>query len=160
MKRSALIAAVCVAVFLLALGVAARQVRSSKTEIRTDRAPAAVGPYSQGIEAGGVVYCSGQLAIDAATGKIVAGGIEAETRQVLENLAAVLEAAGSSLDHAVKVTVILADIADFAAMNKVYAGFFKAPAPTRVTFQAAGLAMGARVEIDCIAVKPPVGGAR
>ncbi|MBM3293493.1 MAG: RidA family protein [Candidatus Aminicenantes bacterium] len=131
---------------------AASQGQGVKKEILTDKAPKAIGPYSQGIAAGGFVFCSGQLGTDPATGKLVEGGIEAETRQVLKNLAAVLEAAGTSLDDVVKCTVYLADMAEFGAMNKVYAEFFKAPFPARATTQVAGLAMKAKVEIDAVAV--------
>jgi len=138
----------------LALGAAAPAAQSLKTEVKSDRAPKAVGPYAQAIIAGGYVFCSGQIPLDPVAGKIVEGGIEVQTRQVLTNLKAVLEAAGSSLDHVVKCTVMITDMADFAAMNKVYAEFFKAPFPARATFQVAGLAMKAMVEIDCIAVKP------
>ena len=142
-----------VAAVVLALGAAAPAAQSLKTEVKTDLAPKAVGPYAQAITAGGFVFCSGQIPLDPATGKIVEGGIEVQTRQVLANLKAVLEAAGSSLDHVVKCTVMITDMADFAAMNKVYAEFFKAPFPARATFQVSGLAMKAMVEIDCIAVK-------
>ncbi len=142
---------------LALLGLAALSAQThepAKTIVQTDRAPKAIGPYSQAIAAGGFVFCSGQLGIDPATGKLIPGGIEAETRQALKNLQAVLEASGSSLDRVVKTTVILADMADFAAMNKVYSEFFPAAPPARATFQAAGLALQARVEIEGIAVKP------
>lgn len=151
MKRNIL---VIVTTAILMLGAAALTAQSLKTEVKSDKAPKAVGPYAQAVTAGSLVFCSGQLPIDPATGKLVAGGIEAQTRQVLMNLKVVLEAAGSSLDQVVKSTVMLADMADFAAMNTVYAEFFKAPFPARATFQAAGLAMGAKVEIDCIAIRP------
>jgi 2-iminobutanoate/2-iminopropanoate deaminase len=121
--------------------------------IQTDKAPAAIGPYSQGVAAGGFVFCSGQIPIDPATGQIVAGGIEEQTRQVFKNLAAILEAADSSLAQAVKCTVFLHDMNDFAAMNKVYAEFFKAPCPARATFQIGALALGARIEIECIGLQ-------
>jgi 2-iminobutanoate/2-iminopropanoate deaminase len=113
--------------------------------IATDRAPQAIGPYSQAVRAGNQIYCSGQIPIDPATGLIVDGDISAQTRQVLTNLARVLEAAGSSLDEVVKTT-------DFAAMNAVYATFFSSPAPARSTVQAARLPRDARIEIDVIAV--------
>jgi 2-iminobutanoate/2-iminopropanoate deaminase len=121
--------------------------------IQTDKAPAAIGPYSQGVAAGGFVFCSGQIPIDPATGQIVAGGIEEQTRQVFKNLAAILEAAGSSLAQAVKCTVFLHDMNDFAAMNKVYAEFFTGPAPARAAFQVVRLPKDVKVEIDCIAVQ-------
>ncbi|MBM3311284.1 MAG: RidA family protein [Candidatus Aminicenantes bacterium] len=125
----------------------------TKTAIQTEKAPKAVGPYSQGIMAGGLIFCAGQIPIDPATGKLVPGGIEDQTRQVLKNLAAVLEAGGSSLDDVVKCTVILTDMAEFGAMNKVYAEFFKTPYPARATFQSGALALGAKVEIECFAVR-------
>lgn len=139
---------------ILVAGAAALTAQSLKTEVKSDKAPKAVGPYAQAITAGSLVFCSGQIPIDPATGKLVEGGIEAQTRQVLLNLKVVLEAAGSSLDQVVKSTVMIMDMADFAAMNKVYAEFFKAPFPARATFQVSGLAMGAKVEIDCIAIRP------
>ena len=121
--------------------------------IQTDKAPAAIGPYSQGVAAGGFVFCSGQIPLDPVTGQIVAGGIEEQTRQVFKNLAAILEAAGSSLAQAVKCTVFLHDMNDFAAMNKVYAEFFTGPAPARAAFQVVRLPKDVKVEIDCIAVQ-------
>jgi 2-iminobutanoate/2-iminopropanoate deaminase len=120
--------------------------------IATDRAPQAIGPYSQAVRAGSYLYCSGQIPIDPATGLIIDGDIAAQTRQVLTNLSKVLEAGGASLDHVVKTTVYLADWDDCAAMNAVYATFFSAPAPARSTVQAARLPRDARVEIDVIAV--------
>lgn len=137
-----------------AAALAAQPQGPAKAVVQTDRAPKAIGPYSQAITAGGLIFCSGQLGINAADGKLVPGGIEAETRQALENLKAVLEKAGSSLDRIVKTTVILADMAEFAAMNKVYAEFFPSAPPARATFQAAGLALKARVEIEAIAIRP------
>ncbi len=94
------------------------------------------------------------LPVDPATGKVAPGGIEEQTRQVLKNLQAILEASGSSLDHVVKCTVLMTDLTEFAAMNKVYAEFFKPPFPARATFQIGALALGVKIEIDCIAVKP------
>ena len=120
--------------------------------IVTDRAPQAIGPYSQAVRAGNQIYCSGQIPIDPATGAIIDGDIAAQTRQVLTNLSKVLEAAGVSLDHVVKTTVYLADMNDFTAMNAVYGTFFSSPAPARSTVQAARLPRDARVEIDVIAV--------
>jgi 2-iminobutanoate/2-iminopropanoate deaminase len=120
--------------------------------IATDRAPQAIGPYSQAVRAGNQIYCSGQIPIDPATGTIIDGDIAVQTRQVLTNLSKVLEAAGVSLDHVVKTTVYLADMNDFAAMNGVYGTFFSSPAPARSTVQAARLPRDARVEIDVIAV--------
>jgi 2-iminobutanoate/2-iminopropanoate deaminase len=125
-----------------------------KKEIKTDKAPQAIGPYSQAIAAGELIFCSGQIPLDPATGNLVAGGIEEQTRQVLKNLSAILEAAGSSLDHAVKTTVFLQDMNEFAAMNKVYGEFFKAPAPARATVQVVRLPRDVKVEIECVALKP------
>ena len=120
--------------------------------IRTESAPQAIGPYSQAIRAGGFVFASGQIPLDPKTGEFVAGGISEQTEQVLRNLSAVLEAAGTSLDRVVKTTVFLADMNDFAAMNEVYGRYFKGDAPARSTVEAAGLPRGARVEIDAIAL--------
>jgi len=120
--------------------------------VSSDRAPAAIGPYSQAVRAGGLVFCSGQIALDPGTGELVAGGIGEQTRQVLRNLGAVLQAAGASPDDVVRTTVYLADLGDFAAMNAAYGEFFGQPAPARATVQAARLPRDARVEIDAIAV--------
>jgi len=121
--------------------------------IVTDRAPQAIGPYSQAVRAGNQIYCSGQIPIDPATGAVIDGDIAVQTRQVLTNLSKVLEAAGVSLDHVVKTTVYLADMNDFAAMNGVYGTFFSSPAPARSTVQAARLPRDVKVEIDLIAVR-------
>jgi 2-iminobutanoate/2-iminopropanoate deaminase len=123
-----------------------------KKQVQTDKAPKAIGPYSQGIIANGFVFCSGQIPIDPATGDLNTGTIEEQTRQVLKNLAAVLEAAGSSLDDAVKTTVFLQDMNDFAKMNAVYAEFFKAPTPARAAVQVARLPRDVKVEIEAIAL--------
>jgi 2-iminobutanoate/2-iminopropanoate deaminase len=123
-----------------------------KQIIQTDQAPQAIGPYSQAIKARGVVYASGQIPIDPATGQFVSGGITEQTEQVMKNVAAVLEAAGSGLDRIVKTTVFLADMEEFAAMNDVYAKFFSSEPPARATVQAAGLPRNARVEIEVIAL--------
>ena len=121
--------------------------------IRTEGAPQAIGPYSQAIRAGGFVFASGQIPIDPKTGEFVAGGIAEQTEQVLRNLSAVLEAAGTTLDRVVKTTVFLADMSDFAAMNEVYGRYFKEDAPpARATVQAAGLPRDALVEIEAIAL--------
>jgi len=119
--------------------------------VSTDAAPAAIGPYVQARIEGDVVYCSGQIALDPATGTLVEGGVAAEARRVLENLAAVLRAAGGGLSSVVKTTVFLVDMADFAALNEVYAEFFAAPHPARSTVAVAALPRGARVEIEAIA---------
>ena len=117
----------------------------------TGNAPAAIGPYSQAIVHGGVVYCSGQIAINPATGALIEGDVQAETHQVLTNLRAVLQAAGSDFDRALKVTVFLQDMNDFGAVNAVYAEHFGEARPARACVQAAGLPKGVRVEIDCVA---------
>jgi 2-iminobutanoate/2-iminopropanoate deaminase len=121
----------------------------------TDRAPKAIGPYSQAISTGDLIFCAGQTPIDPATGKLVAGGIQEQTRRALHNIAAVLEASGSSLARVVKTTVFLADLNDFQAMNAVYAEFFPPPVPppARSTVQVARLPLDARVEIEAIALK-------
>ncbi|HBE82506.1 MAG: RidA family protein [Blastocatellia bacterium] len=119
--------------------------------ISTDKAPGAIGPYSQAVKANGMVFCSGQIPIDIATGEFVSDDVSKQTEQVLKNLAAVLEAAGSGLDRVVKTTVFLADMNDFAAMNEVYGRYFDANKPARATVQAARLPRDAKVEIDCIA---------
>ena len=118
--------------------------------IATKKAPGAVGPYSQAIRVGDFVFTAGQLAFDPATGKLVEGGIQEQTRQVLRNITAVLEAAGSSLDKVVKTTVFLEDMGDFRAMNEVYSEFFPNEPPARSTV-VVGLALSALVEIDAIA---------
>ncbi|HEY8414100.1 MAG TPA: RidA family protein [Pyrinomonadaceae bacterium] len=123
-----------------------------RERVQTDRAPAAIGPYSQAIRAGGFVFASGQIPTDPATGQFVKGGIAEQTEQVLKNLGAVLEAAGSSLDKVVKTTVFLADMKEFAQMNEVYAKFFTTAPPARATVAAAGLPRDARVEIEAVAL--------
>ncbi len=122
--------------------------------IQTEKAPAAIGPYSQAIDSGaGLVFVSGQLPIDPATGAFPEGGIQEQTRQSLSNARAILEAAGLGLQQVVKTTVFLADMADFAAMNEVYAQFFSAPFPARSAVAVKTLPKGALVEIECIAAK-------
>lgn len=122
--------------------------------VTTDKAPPAMGPYSQAIVAGDLVFCAGQLGLDPVTRQIVGGDIKAQTRRVLDNLEAVLQAAGSSLDRVVKTTVFLEDIAEFAAMNEVYAERFGPHRPARSTVQVAKLpGTGGRVEIECIALR-------
>lgn len=122
--------------------------------VATAGAPAAIGPYVQARVEGRTVYCSGQIALDPATGQLVDGGIAEQTRRALENLSAVLATAGGGLADVVKTTVFLADMADFAPMNEVYAAFFREPYPARSTVAAAGLPRGARVEIEAVAVLP------
>ena len=121
--------------------------------ISTNNAPAAIGPYSQAIEAGGLVFASGQLPINPSTGAFPEGGIKEQTRQSILNAQAILESAGCSLSNVVKTTVLLADIADFAAMNEVYASFFIEPFPARSAFAVRDLPKGALVEIEMIAAK-------
>ena len=121
--------------------------------IHTDKAPAAIGPYSQAVKTGGLVFVSGQLPIDPATGAFAGEDITAQTRQSLLNIQAILAEAGADMSNVVKTTVLLANIADFAAMNAVYAEFFTAPFPARAAFQVAALPRGAKVEIEAIAVK-------
>ncbi len=122
--------------------------------MQTVRAPAAIGPYSQAVVAGGMVFCSGQIPLDPGTGQIVDGDVSAQARRVLDNLAAVLTAAGSSLDQVVKTSIFLLDLQDFAAVNAVYAEYFTGVLPARATVQVARLPRDVRVEIDCIAVLP------
>jgi 2-iminobutanoate/2-iminopropanoate deaminase len=123
-----------------------------KEIVQTDHAPQAIGPYSQALKANGLVFASGQIPTDPATSQFVAGGIVEQTEQVLKNLAAVLEAAGSGLDRVVKTTVFLLDMGDFAAMNEVYGKYFPQQPPARATVQAARLPRDARVEIEAIAL--------
>ncbi|MCI0339089.1 MAG: RidA family protein [Acidobacteria bacterium] len=120
--------------------------------IQTDRAPQAIGPYSQAVKANGMVFASGQIPLDPETMQLVEGDIRVQTERVLVNLKAVLEAAGSALDRVVKTTVYLADMNDFAAMNEIYATFFNSNRPARSTVQAARLPRDVRVEIDVIAL--------
>jgi 2-iminobutanoate/2-iminopropanoate deaminase len=120
--------------------------------IKTESAPAAIGPYSQAVRAGGFVFASGQIPTDPKTGVFVEGGIAEQTHQVMRNLLAVLEAAGTGLEAVVKTTVFLADMEDFSAMNEVYGQYFKENPPARATVQAAGLPRNARVEIEVIAL--------
>ena len=119
--------------------------------VRTAGAPAAIGPYSQGIRAGGFLFCSGQIPLDPATGKMAEGEIEVQTERVLKNLEAVLAAGGGTLASVVKTTVYLADLGDFPAMNAVYGKFFPHDPPARATVEVSKLPAGARVEIDAIA---------
>ena len=124
-----------------------------KKIIATNAAPAAIGPYSQGVDGGSIVITSGQLPIDAATGAFAEGGISGQTRQSLENVKAVLAQAGLGMEHVIKTTVFLKDMNDFAAMNEVYAGFFPDEPPARSAVEVARLPKGALVEIEAIAVR-------
>jgi 2-iminobutanoate/2-iminopropanoate deaminase len=122
--------------------------------ISTEKAPRAIGPYSQAIEASGrMIFCSGQIPLDPASGEMVgASDVRAQARRVMENLKAVVEAAGASLSQVVKTTIYLADLQDFGAVNEIYGGYFPSQPPARATVQVAGLPRGALVEIDAIAV--------
>jgi 2-iminobutanoate/2-iminopropanoate deaminase len=124
----------------------------NKKEVKTDRAPKAIGPYSQAIIAGGLVFASGQIALDPATGELNTGSIEEQTRQVLKNLAAVLEAAGSSMDMVVKATVFLQDMNEFGRMNQVYGEAFPPPYPARAAVQVARLPRDVKVEVEAVAL--------
>ena len=124
----------------------------TKTSVATPGAPGAVGPYSQGVRAGDLLFCSGQVALDPETGVIVPGGVEQQTHRVMANLKAVLEAGGSGLDHVVRATVYLIDMGDFDAMNRVYAGYFPGDKPARVCVEVSKLPKNGRVEIDAIGV--------
>ena len=119
--------------------------------VSTSSAPAAIGPYSQAIRSGGLLFLSGQIPLDPATGQLVPGGIEPQTRQVFANIAAILAAAGTSFDHVVSATVYVADMNDFAKVNEIYATYFSAPAPARATVQVARLPKDSLVEIQVIA---------
>lgn len=124
-----------------------------KKALNTEKAPAAIGPYSQGIEANGMVFLSGQLPIDATTGAFPEGGIKEQTRQSLQNAKSILQSAGLDMKNVVKTTVLLSDINDFVAMNEVYSEFFEQPYPARSAFAVRDLPKGALVEIEMIAVK-------
>jgi 2-iminobutanoate/2-iminopropanoate deaminase len=126
---------------------------TKRTVISTELAPKAIGPYSQAIRANGLVFCAGQTPIDPAVGKLIEGDVPAQTRRVLENIRAILDAAGTSLTKVVKTTVFLTDMANFKAMNEVYAEFFPEHPPARSTIAVAGLPLGAQVEIECIALE-------
>ena len=123
-----------------------------KQIIKTDNAPQAIGPYSQAVKVNGFIFASGQIPIDPATGQFVEGGIAEQTEQVMKNVSAVLQAAGSSLDRVVKTTVFLADMGEFTAMNEVYGRYFAQEPPARATVEAARLPRDARVEIEAIAL--------
>ncbi|HEY7523904.1 MAG TPA: RidA family protein [Candidatus Limnocylindrales bacterium] len=123
----------------------------TRQSISTTGAPQAIGPYSQGIDAGDLVFCSGQVGLDPATGELVPGGVEAEAERALRNLAAVLDAAGLGFADVVKTTIFLADIGDFAAVNAIYGRHMPDPPPARSTFAVAALPKGARIEIEATA---------
>ena len=123
----------------------------SKIAIATDRAPSAIGPYSQAISTGSMMFLSGQIPIDPASGALVSSDVSAQTEQVMKNLAAVLEAGGLSFKNVVKTTIYLTDLNDFQAVNTVYGSFFQPPPPARATVEVAALPKGSRVEIDAVA---------
>jgi 2-iminobutanoate/2-iminopropanoate deaminase len=127
----------------------------SRRRIETSAAPGAIGPYSQAIDTGALVHCSGQLGLDPSTGQLVVGGVAEQTERALRNLGSVLDAAGLSFADVAKTTCFLVDMDDFAAFNEVYARSFPEPAPARSTVAVAALPRGARVEIEAVAVRPP-----
>jgi len=124
-----------------------------KKIISTESAPRAIGPYSQAVETNGMLFLSGQLAIDPSTSKLADGGIKEQTEQVLKNIQAILTSAGYTFDNVVKSTCLLADIADFAAMNEVYSRYYSKDFPARAAYAVKGLPLGALIEIETIAVK-------
>ena len=124
-----------------------------RAQIHAERAPQAIGPYSQAIATDSMLWLSGQVALDPATGNLIEGGVAEQTRRALDNLGAVLTQGGSGFDRVVKTTVYLVDMADFAEMNQVYAEYFPAPAPARATVAVNGLPRGARVEIEAVALR-------
>ena len=126
----------------------------TRRAISTTDAPAAIGPYSQAIADGGILFCSGQLGLDPATGRLVEGDTAAQAERALRNLGAVLDAAGCSFANVAKITIFLAEMADFAAVNRVYMGFFPDPAPARSTVAVKQLPIGALIEIEALAVRP------
>ncbi|MGB9005861.1 MAG: RidA family protein [Candidatus Aminicenantales bacterium] len=152
-RRKALAALGGLAIFSPFLFAHNKRSENMKKEVKTDKAPKAIGPYSQAIVANGFVFASGQIPIIPATGDLSRGTIEEQTKQVLLNLGAVLEAAGSSLNDVVKATVFLQDMSDFGKMNAVYQEFFQAPFPARAAVQVARLPRDVRVEIEAIALK-------
>jgi 2-iminobutanoate/2-iminopropanoate deaminase len=151
-RRSFLGALAALGAFVTRLRATPTRSGKMKKQVQTDKAPKAIGPYSQAIEAGSFLFCSGQIPIDPATGNLVPGTIEDQTRQVLKNLGAVLEAGGSSLGNVVKATVFLQDMNDFSRMNAVYGEFFRPPYPARAAVQVARLPRDVKVEIEAIAL--------
>lgn len=125
-----------------------------RSVIVSSEVPGAIGPYSVGIQAGDLIFVSGTIGVDPATGEFVPGGVEAQTRQVLTNISKVLEAAGSSMESVLKTTVFLTDLGEFSSMNEVYAGFFQKEPPARSTIEVSALPAGALVEIEAIAIRP------
>lgn len=141
------------AVLLISLAIGVNAQSGGKRAVESPDAPKAIGPYSQAIIANGFIFTAGQVGADPKTGALVEGGIEAQTEQVLRNIAAVLKAAGSSLEDVIKTTVFLADLNDFAKMNEIYAKRFKTPFPARSTVQVARLPRDAKIEIEAVAVQ-------
>lgn len=123
----------------------------AKKQIQTTQAPSAIGPYSQGIQAGNLIFVSGQIPLDPKSGELITGSIEDQTRRVLDNLKGILEAAGASMDAVVRTTIFLKDMGNFARVNEIYGSYFKAPFPARATVEVARLPKDVAVEIDCIA---------
>jgi len=154
-RRNALLVLGSLGLFKPRLSGNIGEIEDMKQEVKTDKAPKAIGPYSQAVIANGFVFCSGQISLDPATGELIAGPIEDQARQVLRNLGAVLEAAGSSFDRVVKTTIFLQDMNDFGKVNQVYAEFFKTPFPARATVQVARLPRDAKVEIEAVALAKP-----
>jgi 2-iminobutanoate/2-iminopropanoate deaminase len=152
-RREAMVAIGCIALISFVLISCKGGKSAMKKEIITKKAPAAIGPYSQGIEANGFVFASGQIAIDPNTGELNTGSVEEQTRLALNNLQAVIEESGCSLENVVKCTVFLEDMDDFSKMNSVYGEFFKPPYPARAAVQVARLPKDVKVEIEAIAVK-------
>jgi 2-iminobutanoate/2-iminopropanoate deaminase len=152
-RREALLSIGCLALAGTNLISCKKGKPQMKNEIKTEKAPQAIGPYSQAIEANGFIFASGQIAIDPATGELMLGSVEEQTRLVLNNLKAVLEAAESSLDKVVKCSVFLQDMDDFNQMNGVYAEFFNPPFPARAAVEVARLPRDVKVEIEAIAIK-------
>ena len=142
------------ALLVSGLALALTACATAPVVVATDKAPKAIGPYSQAVRAGATLYLSGQIPLDPSTGEIVQGEIEAQARRVLDNLKAVLAAAGYRLEDVVSCQVFLLDLRDFAAVNKIYGEYFPSAPPARATVQVAGLPRGARIEITAIAVKP------
>lgn len=143
-----------VTLFLILIAAAPLSRAQERSVVATAGAPAAIGPYSQAVVAGKLVFASGQLGIDPKTGAFVSGGVREQTARALSNLRAVLEAAGCAMKDVASCTVYLRDLDDFAAMNEIYAGFFPADPPSRATVQVARLPKDGLVEISCIAVRP------
>ncbi|BBN19807.1 2-iminobutanoate/2-iminopropanoate deaminase [Marchantia polymorpha subsp. ruderalis] len=131
------------------------QTSMAKECVKTDKAPAALGPYSQAIKANNVLYCSGILGLDPKTGQFVSESVEGQTEQIMANMGEILKAGGASYESVVKTTIMLADLADFKTVNEIYAKYFPAPAPARSTYQVAALPLNARIEIECIATIQP-----